>query len=193
MKPFNGYKAEAPAQGFPMLPKGLYIAKVSAVRIDGTEPDQRMIIRTDIIEGDYTAYYSRRYKNDLASGGKFEVRYKGDFALQIPDQANTRRQHFDWDLRNFNNTMWAFEDSNEGYHWDWNEQGLVGKIIGLNVREGSFNGIPYTTIGRLDSVKMIREGKVKVMKDMAPRTSGGIEAPAAAPGFTPVEDEDIPF
>lgn len=193
MKPINGYKAEAPAAKFPMLPKGLYIAKISAVRIDGKEPDQRMIIRLDIVEGEHAGYYTRRYKSDQASSsGKFEVKYKGDYALQIPDQANEKRQHYDWDLRAFNGTMFAVEDSNEGYQWDWNEQSLVGKIIGINVREGSFNGSPYTTIGRLESVKMIREGKVKVMKDMAPRTSGNTENAAAAPSFT-VVDEEIPF
>ena len=192
MKPINGYKAEAPSQGFPMLPKGLYIAKISAVRIDGTEPDQRMIIRLDIVEGEHAGYYTRRYKNDQAAGGRFEVRYKGDYALQIPDQNNPRRQHFDWDLRAFNGAMWSLEDSNDGYHWDWNEQSLVGKLVGINVREGSFNGAPYTTIGRLESVKSIREGKAKVMKDMAPRTSGGTETAAPAPTFT-VVDEEIPF
>lgn len=192
MKPIEGYKAEAVSQGFPMLPKGLYVAKISAVRIDGTEPDQRMIIRLDIIEGEHAGYYARRYKNDIAAGGKFEVKYKGDYALQIPDQNNPKRQHFDWDLRTFNGAMWSIEDSNDGYQWNWNEQSLVGKIIGINVREGSFNGSPYTTIGRLESVKMIREGKVKVMKDMAPRTSGNTESAAAAPSFT-VVDEEIPF
>lgn len=192
MKPIDGYKAEAPSQGFQMLPKGLYIAKVSAVRIDGTDPDQRLIIRLDIVEGEYAGYYTRRYKADEAAGGRFEVRYKGDYPLQIASKDNTRRR-FEWDLRAFNGAMWAFEDSNEGYRWDWNEQGLVGKLIGINVREGSFNGSPFTRIGRLESVRMIRDGKVKVMKDMEPRTSADTGAAAAAPAFTPVEDEEIPF
>ena len=196
MKPVDGYKSEARSNGYPMLPKGLYIAGIQNVKIEGTEPDQRLVLRLDIIEGEYTAYYTKRYNNDASAGGRYEVKYKGDYRIQIPNQANPKREHFDWDLRALNNAMWAIEDSNDGYHWDWNEAGLRGKMVGINVREGSFNGVPYTQIGRLESVKMIREGKCKVMSDMKPRTSGdsdsGRSQAAAAPSFMVVEEE-VPF
>lgn len=192
MKPINGFKSEAPSAGFPMLPKGLYIGQIKAVKIDGTEPDQRLILRIDITEGDHIGYYTMRYNSEQAAGGRFEVRYKGDYALQIPNEGNPKRQHFDWDLRSFNMAIWAIEDSNPGYHWDWNEAGLKGKAVGINVRQGSYNGNPYTSIGRLESVRMIKEGKAKLMKDMAPRGDAQAAAPAAAPSFTEVE-EDVPF
>lgn len=191
MKPINGFKAEAPTASYPMLPKGLYTAGIKAVKIEGTEPDQRMVLRLEIIEGEYAGYYTNRYKHDSTAGGRFEVRYKGDYALQIPDQANPRRQHFDWDLKSFNGAIWSIEDSNPGYHWDWNEQGLVGKTVGINVRQGTYNGNPYTTIGRLESTKMMAEGKCKVMADMKPR--GDDQAAAAAPASMMVVEEEVPF
>ena len=192
MKPINGAKAEAPTGGaYPMLPKGLYIGTIQAVKIDGNEPDQQLVIRLDISEGEFAGYYTKRYHHDKEAGGRFEVRYKGDWRLQIPNEANPKRQHYDWDLRSFNNFIFAVEDSNEGYHWDWNEGGLKGKTVGINVRQGSYNGNPYTVIGRLESVKAIREGKVRVMKDMEPRRDAF--EPAAPDGFVAVEDEDVPF
>lgn len=192
MKPISGYKAEAPGTSYPMLPKGLYIAKISDAKVEGDEPDQQLVIRVDITEGEYTGYYTKRYKNDSQGGGRWEAKYKGDIRLQIPDERNTRRQHTEWDLNKFNKAMWAIEDSNDGYHWDWNEKGLKGKAVGINVRQGTFNGNPYTSIGRLESVKWIRDGKAKPMGDMAPR---GDSQPTASVqgGFTPVEDEEIPF
>lgn len=195
MKPINGFKPEAPSASFPMLPRGIYTAQIKAVKLDGAEPDQRLILRLDITEGEFTAYYSRRYKADQDRGGKFEVKYKGDFTLQIPSENNPRRQHPEWDLRSFNNAIWAIEDSNPGYHWDWNEQSLKGKTVGINVRQGTYNGSPYTTIGRLESVQQIRSGAVKVMKDMEPRGDRGVtvETSATVPGFTPVDDEEVPF
>lgn len=191
MKPINGFKAEAPAAGFEMLPKGLYIAAIKDVRIEGTAPDQQIVLRLDIVEGDYAGYYTNRYRHESQNNSRFEVRYKGDYRLQIPDEANTRREHFDWDLRTFNGAIWSIEDSNDGYHWDWNEQGLKGKLVGINVRQGEYNGSPYTRIGRLESVKMIRAGKAKLMKDLTPRQDAGSQAPTA--GFSPVEDVEIPF
>ena len=189
MKPISGFKTEAPRAAYPMLPKGLYTAGIKAVKVEGAEPDQRLVIRLEIINGDWAGYYTKRYQNDAASGGRFEAKYKGDYSLQIPDQANPKRQHYDWDYRSFNNAIWAIEDSNPGYHWDWNEQGLVGKTVGINVRQGSYNGNPYTTIGRLESTQMMAAGKCKLMKDMEPRG----DATQVTTTTEMVVDEEVPF
>jgi len=195
MKPIEGFKAEAPRSGYPMLPKGLYIAKITGVKLDGTEPDQRLVIRVDITEGEFTGYYKKRYDAEKVMNSQYETKYKGDYNLQIPDKNNPRAQHFDWDLNKFNAAIWAVEDSNPGYHWDWNEASLKGKTIGINVQQGVYNGNPYTRIGRLESVNQIREGKCKLMKDAAPRTGGqtGGTVTAAAPEAYTVVDDEVPF
>lgn len=200
MKPINGFKAEAPTTGYPMLPKGIYTAVIQNVMIEGTAPDQRLVLRIDITEGEHAGYYTKRYHSESSSGSsRYAVKYKGDYRIQIPDQGNTKREHYDWDLRSFNNAIWAIEDSNDGYHWDWNEMGLKGKAVGINVRQGSYNGSPYTQIGRLESIKMMREGKVKQMQDMKPRFDGDrageavqVTTGSTVPGFT-VSDEEVPF
>ena len=175
-----------------MLPKGLYTAKIMGAKVEGTEPDQRLIIRLDISEGEFAGYYSRRYKADQDRGSQFTVKYKGDYAIQIPNEANPRRQHYEWDHRAFCGAIWAIEQSNPGYHWDWNEAGLKGKTVGINVRQGTYNGNPYTTIGRLESLEEMKAGRVKLMRDAEPR--GDVQPTQPVPEtFTKVEDEDIPF
>jgi len=192
MKPIEGFKAEAPAASYPMLPKGLYVAKINNVKIDGDEPDQRLVLRVDITEGEHTGYYVKRFNSDKERGGQYEAKYKGDFSIQIPNQNNPRRQHYDWDNRAFGNAIWAIEQSNPGYHWDWNEQGLKGKAVGINVRGGTYNGKPYTSIGRLESVQAIRDGSAKVMADAKPRgdaqTAGNMDG-----GAIVVTDDELPF
>lgn len=192
MKPIEGFKAEAPAASYPMLPKGLYVAKINNVKIDGDEPDQRLVLRVDITEGEHAGYYVKRFNSDKERGGQYEAKYKGDFSIQIPNQNNPRRQHYDWDNRAFGNAIWAIEQSNPGYHWDWNEQGLKGKAVGINVRGGTYNGKPYTSIGRLESVQAIRDGSAKVMADAKPRgdaqTAGNMDG-----GAIVVTDDELPF
>ena len=192
MKPIEGFKAEAPAASYPMLPKGLYVAKINNVKIDGDEPDQRLVLRVDITEGEHTGYYVKRFNSDKERGGQYEAKYKGDFSIQIPNQNNPRRQHYDWDNRAFGNAIWAIEQSNPGYHWDWNEQGLKGKAVGINVRGGTYNGKPYTSIGRLESVQAIRDGSAKVMADAKPRGDAQMAGNMDG-GAIVVTDDELPF
>ena len=195
MKQYNGFKSEASGGSYPMLPAGPYVCEVKGVKIEGAEPDQVLILRLDITEGEFAGYYTKRYQHDTANnvGSNFPVKYKGDFRIQIPNEANTKRTHPEWDIKAFNNMVWCMEQSNEGYRWNWDENTLKGKTVGINVRAGTYNGNPYTQIGRLEVAGDVRKGLVKTMKPKADSGSSATEAGAAVPaGFVPVEDE-IPF
>lgn len=197
MKAFDGFKSEKQSGGsYGQLPVGVYVAGIKNVKIEGAEPDQSLILRLDIVEGEYAGYYTKRFQHDSEAGGRYEAKYKGDYRLRIPNPANTKVQHPEWDVKTFNGAIWAIESSNPGYHWDWNEQALKGKFVGINVREGTFNDVPYTTIGRLESAEEVRQGKVKPMKPMQPRYAQGyvgMENGQAQAGFTEVEDVELPF
>lgn len=194
MKSTADFKSERNNGGsYPMLPKGLYIAQIKGVKVEDDGPDQRLTLRLDIVEGEYAGYYTKRYNADQERGGQFEVKYKGDFVLYgIVDKKNTNRSYPDSDIKKFNGSIWAVEQSNPGYHWDCNEQGLKGKYVGINVRMGTYNGNQYTTIGRLESIPEIREGKVNVMQDAKPRGSAVQTETTSNDGFTQV-DEEVPF
>ena len=198
MAKIKGFKSEAPAKGFPMLPKGAYVAGIKNVKIEGDAPDQRIVFRVDIIEGEHAGYFTKRYNHDKDNAQQYEAKYKGDYKIQIPDPDNEKRQHPEWDLKKLNNTVWAIEQSNPGFRWDGDTDSVgsfKGKIVGINVREGTFNGNLYTQIGRLEVADDVRNGVVKPMK---PKKDSGsapaAEAPATnIPAFTEVETDELPF
>ena len=199
MAKINGFKSEAPAKGYPMLPKGAYVAGIKNVKIDGKEPDQQIVFRVDIIEGDAAGYFTKRYNHDKDNAQNYEAKYKGDFKIQIPNPANDRRQHPEWDLKKLNNTVWAIEQSNPGFHWDGDTDHIgqfKGKTVGINMQYGTYNGSGFTKIGQFCVADDVRKGIVQPMKDLEDRMSPAetSAAPAAEPGgFTQVETDELPF
>ena len=94
----------------------------------------------------------------------------------------------------------AFEDSNSGYHWDWNEKALKGLIVGCLFQSQEWewegkSGWKSQPYGFIDAEK-IRSGDFKVPKPK-PLKNGGSSAPAQTSGamsdFTEVNDSDLPF
>lgn len=192
---YEGMKAEANTSGYEMLPEGAYVAKVGNVKIEGNAPDQTLVLRLDVAEGEHEGYFMKRYKAESQGNGRFPAKYKGDFRLRIPNRNNHNDQWPETTLRRMNGAIWCFEKSNQDFHWDGDETKLVGKLVGINMQYGTYNDKPFTRIGRLESVEDVRNGAVKAMKHKEPAYSsdyqtGETSAPA---GFTPVEDVDVPF
>lgn len=197
MAKIPGFKSEAPAKGFPMLPKGAYVAGIKNVKIDGEAPDQQIVFRVDVIEGEQAGYFTKRYNHDKDNAQQYDPKYKGDFKVQIPNPDNERRRT-EWDLKKLNNTVWAIETSNPGFKWDGDTDHIgqfKGKIVGINMQYGTYNGVGYTRIGQFCVADDVRKGIVPPMKDLEDRMGGApASAPAADPsGFTPVETEELPF
>ena len=192
MKAFSGFKSEASGNKPKMLPAGPYVARIKAVKIDGEEPDQALILRVDICEGEYIDYFMNRYKTDEAKS-KYPPRYKGDYRLRIPNEDNPKAQYPESDKRRFNDAIYRIEKSNEGYHWDWNEQGLVGKIVGINMQESEYNGVPFTRIGRLEIAEDVRRGIVQPMPPKEPKGDAWEPQIDQQSGFTAVETDELPF
>ena len=93
--------------------------------------------------------------------------------------------------------MNAFEDSNPGYHWDWNEAGLKGKKIGglFNIRQyeksnGSFG--EFTNLAALIDVNKIATGDYKLPADKLIEQT---QTPSSSEGFMDLSglDAELPF
>ena len=85
MKQYEGFKSEASGKKYPMLPAGTYVAGIKNVKLDGQEPDQQLVLRLDVIEGEYAGYYTKRYENDTQNAGvqqQFQAKYKGDLGFR---------------------------------------------------------------------------------------------------------------
>ena len=189
MKAFNGFKSEARNTKTPPLPEGPYVARIKAAKAD----DEFLTIRVDVCEGPFTDYFRNRYKTEKEKS-QFEPRYKGDYKLRIPNDENTRAMYPESDKKRFNDAIYRIEKSNEGYHWDWNEQGLVGKIVGINMQESDFNGYPFTKIGRLEIAEDVRRGIVKAMPAKAPKGDAYEPQIDQQSGYEQVQmDSELPF
>ena len=195
MKAFNGFKSEASGKSFEQLPPGAYVAQIKAVKMEGQEPDQTLILRLDVSEGEYEGYYTKRYIHDTKNEkSRYPAKYKGDFRIRIPNENNKKAMYPESDLRRFNDAIYRIEQSNAGYHWDWNEDGLKGLTVGMSVRQGTYNGSGYTKIARLEIADDVRRGLVKEMLPMAPRSDASYDPPIdQQSGFYQVTDESVPF
>lgn len=99
-----------------------------------------------------------------------------------------------WTKRAFGNAVWSIEASNPGYHWDWDETKLKGKLVGVlfRNREWEMNGnTGWTTeCCALTDVDDIRQGKYRQPKDKPLKVTS-----AAENSFAQINEDsgELPF
>lgn len=194
---YEGMKSEENQGTKKYLPVGAYVAKVSGVKIEGEEPDQRLAIVMDVAEGEYKGFFMQQFNAARARGNQqFPVKYKGVLRIRIPNQANKRALYPESDIRRFNDMIFRFEASNPGFHWEGDENKLVGLMVGISMQEASLNGNTFTKIARLESVNDVRSGLVR---PMPPRRDDNQPDPTPAPqvdqrsGMQKVDTEQLPW
>lgn len=170
MKAFSNYKA-APSVQRETLPAGGYVAKTIGGRVIEYDWGSVLAIAFDITEGDHKGHFDNEYKSQIQEDKK----WKGVLRLPLPKDDGSEKD--DWTKRSFGNAMWAIEESNPGYHWNWDESTLADKNIGVLFRnkEWEFSGkTGWTTeCCALTTVQNIRENKFKMPKDKPLKNSGG--------------------
>lgn len=195
MKAFDGFESKPRNKGFEQLPAGAYVAKIKAAKVDGHEPDQALILRLDIAEGKWEGYYTKRYMHDTKNkNSQYPAKYKGDFRIRIPNSENKKALYPEKDIANFNDAIFRIEESNQGYHWNWDEDTLRGLLVGVSVQQGTYNGFGFTRIARLEVVSDVRNGTVQQMEPLAPRGDACEPPMDQQTGFTVVPDDgSVPF
>lgn len=195
MQQINGWEKVKAAQDFIPLPAGGYIVDIKKAEVkayptrDGGNIEKFEII-IDIAEGDFTKFYENDYKSQTSEDKK----WKGVLRLYMPKDDGSEKD--EWTKSRFKATTEAIEDSNPGYHWDWNEAALKGKKVGCLFRneEWDYNGKhgwkaqPFKFI----SVDKIRSGKFTVPKDK-PLAVGSSTSTSPANTNASIDDEDLPF
>lgn len=168
MKPFADYETTQAAGEFEKLPKGAYEVRIEQAKVttytgkDGT-PFEKLEIAFDIDKGEYAGYYRR----NLEAQQQEDKKWKGVLRIYVPKDDGSEKDL--WTKRKFKAIIQAIEDSNPGYHWDWNESGLKGKIVGciFQWKEWAYNGKsgwfanPYNFI----DVAKVRSGEFKLPDD----------------------------
>ncbi|WP_130861454.1 hypothetical protein [Bacilliculturomica massiliensis] len=193
MKKLAGFEKAAPYADQAPLPVGGYILKILDAReTENSWGGSSLVISFDIEEGDYKGFFSKNYKAQTQEDKK----WKGTARWNVPNDDGSEKDAKA--MRAFKTMITAIEDSNEGYHWDWDEIKLKGKIVGgvFGRKEYDFDGRHgfYTTCRNFKAVHAIREGSFKVPADWLLNREQGTSIPSEIPeGFEPLSDEDMPF
>ena len=188
MKPFTGFNAE-PSKTVEALPAGGYVARIIKAEEVSYDWGSQLRIFFDIAEGEHKDHFKTQYDSQTGEDKK----WKGVYRQSIPKGDGSEKDG--WSLRSFNNAIWAIEESNLGFHWDWDETKLKNKTVGVLFRnkEWEFNGrTGWTTeCAMLTDAESIRAGKFRIPKDKP------LQNQPASSTFTPADtlddDDDCPF
>lgn len=166
MKPIQNFTAEKAAAG--TLPKGGYLATILHQEIKKYDWGEVLILSFDINDGEYKNFFTRQYEENT----KEDKKWKGIFRLTVPDENS---KFFEGNKRAFSNAIWAIEQSNEGYTWNWDEKTLEGKKVGVLFRnkEWEMNGDSgwTTECCALESIENIKSGNFRMPKDKSLKKS----------------------
>ena len=130
MKQFGNYdeaKKQAQAARGERLPEGAYVCKVLGVRYENGENgySDRIVVQFDIAEGEHRDFFKKQYEGNTSEDKK----WKGKVNIFVPSDDGSEKDA--WTKKNFAGWTNAFEESNPGYSWDWDENKWKGKQIGI--------------------------------------------------------------
>lgn len=197
IKQFSNYENTQAYTEIGQLPRGGYICKIAGAKVEEGTNGQYIKIAFDVAEGDHAGYFQAKFDRNTNEDKK----WPGVYSLNVPSDDGSERDN--WTKRRFKTFTNALEDSNDGYHFDWDETKFKGKLIGLvfNYREYDFNGQTGMTpnVAKVVSVSDIKENRFKIPEDKFLKngsSQNNTVNQAAIDGFMNVpsgEAEEIPF
>lgn len=162
MKAFNNYesaKEAATKTGSEQLPVGAYICVIKNVQFqEGQNGNSDLInILFDIAEGEQKDFFKKQYEANTSEDKK----WKGRTTIWVPKDDGSEKD--EWTKNSFARWTLAFEKSNNGYAWDWDENKWKGKKIGLVFGPTGTvidrKEITYTEVHGPCSVEEVKTGK----------------------------------
>ena len=197
MRPFNNYDTTQTISARAQLPVGAYICQIfKAEEKVYTSPKgewHKLEVSFDISEGEHKDFYA----NDYRSQSGEDKKWKGVLRMNIPTDDGSEADG--WTKRSFKTNTLAIEESNNGYHWDWNEAQLKGKTVGIVFRseEWEYNGkrgwrtAPFKMVPAAD----VKSGNIKIPDPKPLNGKAASQASTAADlsDFVEVASADLPF
>lgn len=146
------------------LPLGAYVCKVKKAAVQSNEYGEQLCILFDIVEGEFSGFFNEEYKANTYDNKK----WKGVLRQFIPKDDGSEKD--EWTKRSFKGLTTSFEKSNPGYVWNWDENSLAGKMIGVLFRNEEWEndeGKSGWTVRpfRALSVDSVRSEDFKLPKD----------------------------
>ena len=204
---YQNFQAKENSMEFIQLPPpGVYVGTIMGVRVVDADGDKyqhdTIELMVEITEGEYKGRFTEVYSDQKERWGADKASYKGIFKMVIPADGDE-----DWRFRAFEGNIWCVEESNPGYSFrkpdgSWDEQGMAGKQVGINIRNRLYNYVKdgekkegkAIEIARLETVQSVHNGKAKPAKDRDTRKKDDDEPAYSVPdGFTAVNTEKLPW
>lgn len=185
--PKNWDNTQAFDGSFEQMTPGGHICRITGARVEAPFGSEQLVLALDVQEGSkYDGFYAKLFKDRQSQNpsAKWPCVFR-QFTLTADGDASPY----------FKGLIKCVEESNAGYRWNWQEATLKDKLIGVIFREEEFeaqDGTIKTAIrpAFIRSVAKIREGvDVPEIKRLNGKTGGA----SAKPGFTQVDDEELPF
>ena len=197
MRPFNNYDTTQTISARAQLPVGAYICQIfkAEEKVYNSPKGEwhKLEVSFDISEGEHKDFYANDYRAQTGEDKK----WKGVIRLNVPNDDGSEMDA--WNKRSFKTNMQAIEESNSGYHWDWNEAQLKNKTVGIVFRseEWEYNGkrgwrtAPFKMVPAAD----VKSGNIKMPDPKPLNGKAASQASTAADlsDFVEVASADLPF
>lgn len=195
MKRFNDWENVKVTTDKPVLPAGGYVVEIKSAKVVEYTNDngsyERFEISLDICEGEFANFYADDYRAQQSE----DKRWKGVIKPYLPKDDGSEKD--EWTKQTLKTLITAIEDSNPGYHWDWDESKLKGKKVGCLFRneeweyndKTGFTARPF----RFIAIEKIRTGKFKLPKDKLLNRGTTTSSTSSASGYKDIPDDDLPF
>lgn len=121
MKPIKDFDKIETNEYEEFPPVGGYVAIIKNVR--DVEDKSYLELLVDIADGEYSGFYQRRYENT----GKWSLRAFASY-----------NSAYEFAIKKFKTFITSVEKSNPNYSWEWKENTLKGKRVGIIVREEEY-------------------------------------------------------
>ena len=131
MKRYTGYEAKK-SESRRTLPAGGYVAKLKAAEEVAYDWGVVLVLSFDIVEGEKKDFFAQDYRSQDTEDKK----WRGTYRLTEPRDDGSEKDQ--WAKRTFNNMTAVLEESNPGYHWDWEP-----------IEKGDFSQLRDKTVGVL--------------------------------------------
>lgn len=165
------------------LPAGGYKCIIKGAKCEKAQNGKEYLkLAIDIAEGEYKDFYKKKYDND----SRIDKKWSGVWAIFIEGyEAGTTNPKF-------KGLTTSLEVSNSGYKWDWKEDSLKDKKIGIVFREEEFesmtDGQIHTAVKPFYAVSIdnVESAKIPNIKKLATKEN-------TANVFTAEEVNDLPW
>ena len=172
----------------PKLPVGAYVCRIKMAVVQNNSYGDQLCVLFDIAEGQYSGFYQKDFDSNKAEDKK----WKGVLRLFLPREDGSEKD--EWTKSALKGLITAIENSNPGYTWNWDENTLAGKMVGVMYRteEYDYKGKQGWTARpfRAMSIGRVRDGDYELPNPKPLKNNTG-----ASVSYTEMSEDDgeLPF